>query len=122
MGRRKQSAIGITFITLIGGAFLSGSAPPDPLTCNVSGYQESAGLTAVSDASGVTLTWSGQKTDRQIIPATDLPAFGKHKFTIPFDATGKKWVRFAVWDSVGNGAFVQPIKLTTATTTTAAGR
>ena len=28
-----------------------------------------------------------------------------------FDATGKKWVRFAAWDSAGNGAMVQPIKL-----------
>jgi hypothetical protein len=53
----------------------------------------------------------GQKTDRQIISVTDLPAFGKHHFQIPFNATGKKWVRFAVWDSAGNGAFVQPIKL-----------
>lgn len=71
----------------------------------------------------VEVVWGdGRKTDRQIIPATDLPAFGKHKFTIPFDATGKKWVRFAVWDSVGNGAFVQPIKLTTPTTSTAAQR
>jgi hypothetical protein len=71
----------------------------------------------------VEVVWGdGQKTDRQIIPATDLPAFGKHKFQIPFNATGKKWVRFAVWDSVGNGAFVQPIKLTGATTTTAASR
>ena len=57
----------------------------------------------------------GQKTDRQIIPLTDLPAFGKHHFAIPFDASGKKWVRFAVWDSAGNGAFVQPIKLPSAT-------
>ena len=56
----------------------------------------------------------GQKTDRQIIPLTDLPAFGKHHFAIPFDATSKKWVRFAVWDSAGNGAFVQPIKLPSA--------
>jgi hypothetical protein len=53
----------------------------------------------------------GQKTDRQIVSLTDLPAFGKKHFSIPFDATGKKWVRFAVWDSAGNGAFVQPIKL-----------
>ena len=53
----------------------------------------------------------GQKTDRKIISLTDLPAFGKHHFQLPFDATGKKWVRFAVWDSAGNGAFVQPIKL-----------
>ena len=53
----------------------------------------------------------GQKTDRQIISVTDLPPFGSHHFQIPFDATGKKWVRFAVWDSAGNGAFVQPVKL-----------
>ena len=29
----------------------------------------------------------------------------------PFDAAGKAWVRFAVWDSAGNGAFVQPVWL-----------
>jgi len=35
-------------------------------------------------------------------------------FEIPFDATGKKWVRFAAWDTASNGAMVQPIKLTSA--------
>ena len=71
----------------------------------------------------VEVVWGdGQKTERQIIPATDLPAFGKHHFSIPFNATGKKWVRFAVWDSVGNGAFVQPIKLEGAMTSTSASR
>ena len=30
---------------------------------------------------------------------------------IPFDAAGKKWVRFSVWDSAGNGAFTQPVHL-----------
>jgi len=64
----------------------------------------------------------GQKTDRQIIPVTDLPAFGKHHFSIPFDATGRKWVRFAVWDSAGNGAFVEPIKLLSATQAVALNR
>jgi hypothetical protein len=60
----------------------------------------------------VEVVWGdGKKTDRQIIPATDLPAFGKKRFEIPFDASGKKWVRFAVWDTAGNGALVQPIKL-----------
>jgi hypothetical protein len=53
----------------------------------------------------------GNKIDRQIISATDLPAFGKKHFTIPFDATRKTWVRLAVWDSAGNGAFVQPVWL-----------
>lgn len=40
-----------------------------------------------------------------------LPEFGKQHFDLPFNATGKKWVRFAVWDSAGNGAFVQPVPL-----------
>ena len=31
--------------------------------------------------------------------------------SIPFDASGKKWVRLAVWDSAGNGAFTQPVHL-----------
>ena len=68
----------------------------------------------------VEVVWGdGVKTDRQIIKTTDTGAFGKKRFTIPFDAAGKKWVRFAAWDAAGNGAMVQPIRLTaTATTTT----
>jgi len=59
----------------------------------------------------VEVVWGdGQHTDRQIISATALPAFGSHRFQIPFSADGKKWVRFAAWDSAGNGAMVQPIK------------
>jgi len=27
------------------------------------------------------------------------------------DLTGKKWVRFAAWDSAVNGAFTQPVHL-----------
>ena len=60
----------------------------------------------------VEVVWGdGTTTDRRTISATDLPAFGTKRFSIPFDATGKKWVRFAAFDSAGNGAFVQPIKL-----------
>ena len=60
----------------------------------------------------VEVVWGdGKKIDRQIVPATDLGAFGAKHFSIPFDAAGKAWVRFAVWDSAGNGAFVQPIWL-----------
>ena len=60
----------------------------------------------------VELVWGdGDTTHRQIIPATDLPPFGSKKFSVPFDATGKKWVRLAVWDSAGNGAFTQPVHL-----------
>jgi hypothetical protein len=68
----------------------------------------------------VEVVWGdGQKTDRQIIATTDLPAFGKKRFEIPFDAAGKKWVRFAAWDVATNGAFVQPIKLHTPPSTSA---
>jgi hypothetical protein len=60
----------------------------------------------------VEVVWGdGQTTDRTIVSATDLPPFGKKRFEIPFEATGKKWVRFAAWDSAGNGAILQPVKL-----------
>jgi hypothetical protein len=56
------------------------------------------------------LVWSdGAKVERQIINLTDTTPFGTKSFRIPFDATGKKWVRFAVWDSAGNGAWLQPV-------------
>lgn len=59
----------------------------------------------------VEVVWGdGVKTGRQIISTTKMPPFGTHHFEIPFNATGKKWVRFAAWDSAGNGAFVQPVK------------
>ena len=58
------------------------------------------------------LVWSdGAHIDRQIINLTDTTPFGTKTFNIPFDATGKKWVRFAVWDSAGDGAWLQPIAL-----------
>jgi hypothetical protein len=56
------------------------------------------------------LVWSdGTKVDRKIIKLTDTEPFGTKSFSIPFDATGKKWVRFDVWDSAGNGAWLQPV-------------
>ena len=60
----------------------------------------------------VEVVWGdGRKTDRKIVSTTELPAFGKKRFQIPFNASGKKWVRFAAWDVATNGAFVQPIRL-----------
>jgi hypothetical protein len=60
----------------------------------------------------VELVWGdGTKTDREIVSATALAPFSTHRYSIPFDATGKKWVRFAAWDSAGNGAFTQPVHL-----------
>jgi len=70
----------------------------------------------------VEVVWGdGKKVDRQVISATDLGAFGTKHFAIPFDATGKSWVRFAVWDTAGNGAFVQPAWLNAPKMTTDAG-
>jgi hypothetical protein len=60
----------------------------------------------------VEIDWGdGQTMGRKIISATDEAPFGNRTFRIPFDATGKKWVRFAVWDAAGNGAFTQPVHL-----------
>jgi len=61
----------------------------------------------------VEVVWGdGTKIDRQVVSATDLGPFGTKHFAIPFNAAGQAWVRFAVWDSAGNGAFVQPVWLT----------
>ena len=66
----------------------------------------------------VEVVWGdGKKTDRQIISTTEMPQFGQHHFEIPFDATGKKWVRFAAWDVAGNGVLSQPVKLARPVTT-----
>jgi hypothetical protein len=60
----------------------------------------------------VEVVWGdGSTTKRQITPATEFAPFGSRTFRIPFDPAGKKWVRFAVWDSAGNGAFTQPVHL-----------
>jgi hypothetical protein len=58
----------------------------------------------------VEVVWGdGEKTDRKVISTTDLPPFSSRQFRVPFDASGKKWVRFAAWDSAGNGAASQPV-------------
>ena len=58
----------------------------------------------------VEVVWGdGEKVGRKVISATDQPPFRSHRFRIPIDAAGKKWVRFSAWDSAGNGAFTQPL-------------
>ncbi len=58
----------------------------------------------------VELVWGdGERTGRQVHPTSELGAFGSKTFRLGFDASGKKWVRFAAWDSAGNGAFTQPV-------------
>jgi hypothetical protein len=63
------------------------------------------------------VTGDGKIVSKQVISATDMQAFGTRKLSIPFNATGKKWVRFAMWDVAGNGAFTQPQWLTGTGTT-----
>jgi hypothetical protein len=48
------------------------------------------------------VVWSdGTKVDRRIINLTDTTPFGTKNFRIALDTTGKKWIRFAMWDSAG---------------------
>jgi len=53
----------------------------------------------------------GVRTTTRRMSATDLPAFGRETFRIPFDGTGQAWVRFAAWDTAGNGAMTMPFRL-----------
>jgi hypothetical protein len=60
----------------------------------------------------VEVVWGdGKNVERKIVRATDTLPHASRTFSIPFDATGQAWVRFAAWDSAGNGAFVQPVWL-----------
>ncbi|MBI4873590.1 MAG: hypothetical protein HY822_03035 [Acidobacteria bacterium] len=60
----------------------------------------------------VEIVWGdGETTARRIVSATERPPFGSARFRIPLEAAGAKWVRLAAWDSAGNGAFTQPVRL-----------
>ena len=54
------------------------------------------------------VTGDGTAVHTQVISATDMPAFGSKRIALPFDAAGRTWVRFSMWDVAGNGAFTQP--------------
>lgn len=60
----------------------------------------------------VEVVWGdGARTHSKVVSARDLAPFGKRSFSIPFDATGAKWFRFAAWDTAGNGAMTQPTQI-----------
>lgn len=60
----------------------------------------------------VEVVWGdGTTTDRLIVDATELSPFSRETFQISFRAPNAKWLRFAVWDSAGNGALVQPVRV-----------
>ena len=65
----------------------------------------------------VEVVWGdGVDTDREIISMRDRSAFDSARVVMPLDVGNKKWVRVAAWDTAGNGAFSQPIRLETTTT------
>jgi hypothetical protein len=48
-----------------------------------------------------------------VFPGVEVGVFkGSLQYSIPFNATGRAWVRVAAWDSAGNGVLSQPVKLT----------
>ena len=53
----------------------------------------------------------GNSTGSVVVSTTDLPAFSSRTFQVPFDASEQAWVRFAAWDSAGNGAMTMPVRL-----------
>jgi hypothetical protein len=53
----------------------------------------------------------GRTTGRQIVSGSDVEPAGRHRFLVPFAATGQKWLRFAAWDVAGNGALTQPARI-----------
>jgi hypothetical protein len=53
----------------------------------------------------------GAKVEHKYIDLKDTMPFGKKELKIPFDATGKKWVRLSVWDSTGSGAWNNPSEI-----------
>jgi hypothetical protein len=58
------------------------------------------------------LAWGdGTRTEHKFIGLKDTMPFGTKEFKIPFDATGKKWIRLSIWDSTGSGAWDNPINL-----------
>lgn len=60
----------------------------------------------------VEVVWGdGNKTNRKIVIATEFAPFGRHRFQIAVNLAGQKWLRFAAWDSAGNGAILQPVRI-----------
>jgi len=55
------------------------------------------------------ISGDGEHVFRQRIELNDSDAFGSRTLKIPVDLTGRKWVRFEVWDLATNGAFTEPV-------------
>ncbi len=78
----------------------------------VEGNQVTADIEWTYPLEFLEVVWGdGQSSGRKIVPATGEAPFGSRRFRIPVEMAGKKWVRFAAWDSAGNGAITQPVHL-----------
>lgn len=53
----------------------------------------------------------GERTGSVVVSATGLRPFGQETFRIPIDIENQAWIRFAAWDSAGNGAMTMPVWL-----------
>ena len=53
----------------------------------------------------------GKQVFRQRIGLTDTMPFSSRELRLNPNLTGRKWVRFEVWDVAANGAFTQPVWL-----------
>jgi hypothetical protein len=58
------------------------------------------------------LVWSdGSKVHHKYVSLSDTMPFGTKELKIPFDATGAKWARLSVWDTMESGAWNNPVQI-----------
>jgi hypothetical protein len=88
-----------------GGVPSGGTAPAGP-TVLVADLKWTFPLRFAEIVSG-----DGNRVERKRIDLGNTRAFGSRRLRVPIDLTGKKWVRFEVWDVAANGAYTQPVWL-----------
>lgn len=57
------------------------------------------------------ISGDGKQVYRERIDLSDTSSFGSRTLTLTPHLTGRRWVRFEVWDVAANGAFTQPVWL-----------
>ncbi len=55
------------------------------------------------------ISGDGKKVYRKTVPIPNRAAFGRKRFRLLIDVTGRNWVRLEAWDIAANGAFTQPV-------------
>ncbi len=60
----------------------------------------------------IEVVWGdGEQVRSTSLRTTDQSAFGQERFELEFPTSGQKWVRFAAWDTAGNGAMTMPVRI-----------